>query len=200
MGHHDDDHMCKGAISAIMPTEGACLSNHCGWISSNYTSHGNAQAASEGSPASLPMTRQLIGNNDEVTDICFVGAPAAPTHLAVATNAPDIRLFDVATLGAAHCTLPRKDLGFTRCKYLLSCHPVKIVHSIRPADCSVVFTSLIAGWCGSCCPHTATILPFPTLVLLFAACMVLSIDRLPSCQGQLSNTCFFAVSTWCCGG
>lgn len=52
------------------------------------------------------MTRQLVGNNDEVTDVCFVGAPAAPTHLAVATNAPDIRLFDIATLGASHRTLP----------------------------------------------------------------------------------------------
>lgn len=48
----------------------------------------------------LPMVRQLVGNNDEVTDLRFVGPPATPTHLAVATNSPAIRLFDTEALGA----------------------------------------------------------------------------------------------------
>lgn len=42
----------------------------------------------------LAVAHQLVGNNDEVTDLRFVGPAAAPTHVAVATNSPAIRLFD----------------------------------------------------------------------------------------------------------
>lgn len=72
----------------------------------------------------LTLDRQLIGNNDEVTDLRFIAAPQgessgpsaathgassgvtagkapAPTHVAVATNAEHIRLFDTATLSCA---------------------------------------------------------------------------------------------------
>ena len=43
----------------------------------------------------LAVAHQLVGNNDEVTDLRFVGPAAAPTHVAVATNSPAIRLFDM---------------------------------------------------------------------------------------------------------
>jgi len=60
-----------------------------------------------GDDGGLTIARQLVGNNDEVTDLRFVGPPAAPTHLAVATNSPAIRLFDtVGTPGAVAC-MPR---------------------------------------------------------------------------------------------
>ena len=49
----------------------------------------------------LALARQLIGNNDEVTDLRFLGPPEAPTHLALATNSPAIRVFDIQTL---NCT------------------------------------------------------------------------------------------------
>ena len=48
--------------------------------------------ASVSSPARLEPARQLVGNNDEVTDLRFVGPPAAPTHLAVATNSEQVGL------------------------------------------------------------------------------------------------------------
>ena len=67
----------------------------------------------------LTLDKQLIGNNDEVTDLRFLIAPQAselssepsattapaavakallPTHVAVASNAEHIRLFDTATM------------------------------------------------------------------------------------------------------
>jgi U3 small nucleolar RNA-associated protein 13 len=52
----------------------------------------------------LKFDRQLIGNNDEVTDLRFLSpstssaSSSAPTHIAVASNAEHIRLFDVASL------------------------------------------------------------------------------------------------------
>ena len=49
----------------------------------------------------LALTRQLIGNNDEVTDLRLIGPSDAPTHLALATNSPAIRIFDIQTL---NCT------------------------------------------------------------------------------------------------
>ncbi len=49
----------------------------------------------------LALARQLIGNNDEVTDLRLLGPPEAPTHLALATNSPAIRVFDIQTL---NCT------------------------------------------------------------------------------------------------
>ncbi len=49
----------------------------------------------------LALARQLIGNNDEVTDLRLLGSPEAPTHLALATNSPAVRVFDIQTL---NCT------------------------------------------------------------------------------------------------
>ena len=49
----------------------------------------------------LALTRQLIGNNDEVTDLRLMGPPEAPTHIALATNSPAVRVFDIQTL---NCT------------------------------------------------------------------------------------------------
>ncbi len=48
------------------------------------------EAASVSQPARLELARQLVGNNDEVTDLRFVGPAAAPTHLAVATNSEQV--------------------------------------------------------------------------------------------------------------
>jgi U3 small nucleolar RNA-associated protein 13 len=62
----------------------------------------------------LNLARQLIGNNDEVTDVRFVcagaAAPAEPTHLAVATNSEHIRLFDAATLGCTATLVGHTDI------------------------------------------------------------------------------------------
>lgn len=63
--------------------------------------HGAQKAGEEAGPP-LALVRQLVGNNDEVTDIRFVGPLEAPTHLAVTTNSPAIRLFDTDALGAPH--------------------------------------------------------------------------------------------------
>ena len=50
-----------------------------------------AQAAHEGTAEGLSLVRQLVGNNDEITDLRFVGPLAAPTHVAVATNSEQVR-------------------------------------------------------------------------------------------------------------
>lgn len=49
----------------------------------------------------LALTRQLIGNNDEVTDLRLLGPPEAPTHFALATNSPAVRVFDIQTLNCS---------------------------------------------------------------------------------------------------
>jgi len=46
--------------------------------------------------ASMVLFRQLVGNQDEVTDLVFLGAADAPDRLAVATNAAEVRLYDSA--------------------------------------------------------------------------------------------------------
>ena len=46
----------------------------------------------------LDLTKQLIGNNDEVTDIRFLGPPAAPTHIAVSSNSETIRVFSLVDM------------------------------------------------------------------------------------------------------
>lgn len=80
----------------------------------------------------LPLHRQLIGNNDDVTDIRFVSnadttttATAAvpssndvtnsslatgPSHIVVATNSEHIRLYDVATLGCSTTLVGHTDI------------------------------------------------------------------------------------------
>ena len=61
-----------------------------------------AAAAASGGDSLLRFDRQLIGNNDEVTDLRFLSpstsSSSSPSHIAVASNAEDIRLFDVASL------------------------------------------------------------------------------------------------------
>lgn len=52
-------------------------------------------AAAAGTASSMLLFRQLVGNQDEVTDAAFVGAPEAPGRLAVATNAAEVRLYDL---------------------------------------------------------------------------------------------------------
>lgn len=49
----------------------------------------------------LRLSRQLIGNLDEVTDLCLIGLPSAPTQLALATNSPTIRMFDLGTMSCS---------------------------------------------------------------------------------------------------
>jgi U3 small nucleolar RNA-associated protein 13 len=60
---------------------------------------GGAAAASAARASSLVLVRQLVGNQDEVTDVVFCGDRDAPGRLAVATNAAEVRLYDVATMG-----------------------------------------------------------------------------------------------------
>ena len=49
----------------------------------------------------LALARQLMGNIDEVTDLRLIGPPEAPSHLALASNSPAMRVFDLQTL---NCT------------------------------------------------------------------------------------------------
>ena len=49
----------------------------------------------------LALARQLMGNTDEVTDLRLIGPPEAPSHLALASNSPAMRVFDLQTM---NCT------------------------------------------------------------------------------------------------
>lgn len=51
--------------------------------------------------SALDLTKQLIGNNDEVTDIRFLGPPLAPTHIAVSSNSETIRVFSLADMSCS---------------------------------------------------------------------------------------------------
>lgn len=79
---------------------------------------------------SMALTKQLIGNNDEVTDIRFLGPPAAPTHIAVSSNSEVIRVFSLTDMSctaslaghtdtvlsldaAAHVTVPKASAAHT---------------------------------------------------------------------------------------
>ncbi len=76
----------------------------------------------------LTFDRQLIGNNDEVTDLRFLSPPptttatatTSPTYIAVASNAEHIRLFDVASL-SCQATLA----GHTEAVLCLDTHRLK---------------------------------------------------------------------------
>jgi U3 small nucleolar RNA-associated protein 13 len=59
--------------------------------------------------ASLEVTRQLIGNHDEVTDVRFLGPAEAPTHLALSTNSHEFRLYDLATLSCTASCIGHRD-------------------------------------------------------------------------------------------
>ena len=45
--------------------------------------------------------RLLVGNNDEITGLCWVGASGDPSHVVVASNSEHIRIFDAESL---NCT------------------------------------------------------------------------------------------------
>jgi len=68
--------------------------------------------ASVSSPARLEPARQLVGNNDEVTDLRFVGSPAAPTHVAVATNSEQVGL---CLCARSRCAVPGRAVCCRRC-------------------------------------------------------------------------------------
>lgn len=51
------------------------------------------------------MVRQLVGNNDEITDLRFVGPTAAPTHIAVATNSEQVSSGSAQGVGIRTLTL-----------------------------------------------------------------------------------------------
>ena len=53
----------------------------------------------QGSATELTLARQLIGNNDQITDVRFLGPPGTPTHIAVATNSEHIRIFSLHDMG-----------------------------------------------------------------------------------------------------
>jgi len=58
-----------------------------------------ARQQDAGGARHLAAAPELIGNVDEVTDARFVrGSAGAPAVLALATNAPAVRLFDLATM------------------------------------------------------------------------------------------------------
>jgi len=66
---------------------------------------------------SLQLERHLIGNNDEVTDMCFIPTTASssssssssPPLIAVATNSEHIRLFDSSTMSCVGSLAGHKD-------------------------------------------------------------------------------------------
>ena len=69
----------------------------------------------------LTLQPELIGNIDEVTDVRLVmGAPGRPAAVAVATNAPAIRLFDLRTRG---CTATLR--GHTEAVLALDVSPAR---------------------------------------------------------------------------
>lgn len=50
------------------------------------------------SPSDLSVSKQIVGHNDEVTDIKYVGPEQR--QIAVATNSEQIRVFDVETISS----------------------------------------------------------------------------------------------------
>ena len=70
-------------------------------------------AAKEGAAQGLALVRQMIGNNDEITDLRFVGPSAAPTHLAVATNSEQVLQYPARRVPLSGSLLPGN---------LLDCH------------------------------------------------------------------------------
>lgn len=58
----------------------------------------------------LVLGRQLIGNQDQVTDLRFVGPPGEPTALAVATNSEAVRLYSLATMSCAVSLVGHRDI------------------------------------------------------------------------------------------
>ncbi|GMH45250.1 hypothetical protein BSKO_13207 [Bryopsis sp. KO-2023] len=55
----------------------------------------------EGGSSVVDQSRLLVGNNDEITDLEWVGPLENPTHICLATNSTHLRLFDTESL---NCT------------------------------------------------------------------------------------------------
>ncbi|GIM03852.1 hypothetical protein Vretimale_8516 [Volvox reticuliferus] len=62
-----------------------------------------------GSPH-LVLSRQLVGNQDQVTDLRFVGPPAEPSLLAVATNSETVRLYGISNLSCTASLVGHRDI------------------------------------------------------------------------------------------
>jgi U3 small nucleolar RNA-associated protein 13 len=66
--------------------------------------------AKGGGASGLAVAKQLIGNNDEVTDLRFLGPAEAPTLLAVATNSEVIRLFELGSMSCVASLAGHRDI------------------------------------------------------------------------------------------
>lgn len=51
------------------------------------------------SKIALQKKHVLVGNNDEITDLEWVGPIQKPSHICVATNSTHLRLFDMESMG-----------------------------------------------------------------------------------------------------
>ncbi|GIL66924.1 hypothetical protein Vafri_20438, partial [Volvox africanus] len=58
----------------------------------------------------LVLSRQLVGNQDQVTDLRFVGPPAEPSLLAVATNSETVRLYGISNLSCTTSLVGHRDI------------------------------------------------------------------------------------------
>lgn len=108
-------------------------------VGSRHPTHSCCAKLQDGA---LAVAHQLVGNNDEVTDLRFVGPTAAPTHVAIATNSPAIRLFDMVRTVYSHLAVwdAACDPAPATC-YLQSCHRSCLVCS-RPYK-----TTCTSRWC-----------------------------------------------------
>ncbi|GFR44171.1 hypothetical protein Agub_g5344, partial [Astrephomene gubernaculifera] len=58
----------------------------------------------------LQLSRQLVGNQDQVTDLRFVGPPGEPSALAVATNSETVRLYGLANMSCTAALVGHRDI------------------------------------------------------------------------------------------
>lgn len=78
-----------------LPLEnGLCLLNLVLFLQGVAPDDKGIQAAST---PYIEILRELVGNQGEITDLRFIGPPARPSHLAVATNSSIIRLYSMAS-------------------------------------------------------------------------------------------------------
>ena len=71
---------------------------------------GAAKGAGKRAPGKgLVLSRQLVGNMDEVTDVRFVGSKSNPSHIAIATNSEAVRLFDLRGLSCVASLVGHRD-------------------------------------------------------------------------------------------
>lgn len=70
------------------------------------------QAAFPAQASSLPITRQLIGSLDEVTDVRLIGADhgSSSTHVAVSTNSTNIMMFELGTMSCSSILTGHTDI------------------------------------------------------------------------------------------